>query len=119
MSLCSTCFNADPLPNCTQQVTFGTIDTESETVTVYIKNLATGRIEQYQGNVDEFGIVTVEDLILPTSLSFELWATEEDETINKNLTITNGSRNYLCIDFKTVTVNPSVIYTSHDLMITE
>lgn len=119
MSLCSTCFNAEDLPTCTDEITFGTIDTESETVTVYIKNLATGRVNQYVGDVDEFGIVTITTVELPKSLTFELWVTEDGQSINDRLTITNGARGYLCIDFKTVTVNPSVAYISHDLMITE
>ena len=119
MSLCSTCFNADELPICTDEITFGTIETESETVTVYIKNLATGRINEYVGDVDEFGTVTLTTVELPKSLTFELWCTEDGQSINERLPITNGSREYLCIDFKTVSINPSVSYISHDLMITE
>lgn len=118
MSLCSTCFNAEDLPTCVEEVTFGTIDTADETVTVYVKNLATDRIDTYVGDVSE-GVVTVTDIKVPSSLVFELWCTLDGDSINERLPITNGSREYLCIDFKAVKVNPNIGYSSHDLMITE
>ena len=118
MSLCSTCFNAEDLPTCVEEVTFGTIDTTDETVTVYVKNLATDRIDAYVGNVSA-GIVTVDDIKVPSSLMFELWCTLVEDSINERLAITNGSREYLCIDFKAVKVNSGIAYPSHDLMVLE
>jgi hypothetical protein len=117
MSVCSTCFQSDDVPTCTSELQFGVIVTLDAVVDVFVKNLATNRIDKYDGTVDEFGVVTVEDVKLVPNLTFELWAS--DSQINERLTITNNLLPYKCIEFKAVKVGGNVVFYLFDLMILE
>ena len=119
MSVCTACFESDIVPVCTIEFVFGTIQTDSETVTVYLKNVATGRINQFVGDVDESGYVTLTSVALNNGIGYELWATEDGENINNRLTITHAAVDYDCISFTAKRISDNVEFLTYDLMITE
>jgi hypothetical protein len=119
MSTCNQCYQAEIVPVCSSELVFGTIVTDSETVTVYLKNDATGRINQFIGDVDEAGYVTFSGINLSNNLGYEIWVTEDGANIADRLTITNLTNEYTCISFKAKRISEEVEFLSYDLMITE
>lgn len=115
MSTCTQCFNSGIVPVCTSEIVFGTIVTESTTVTVYLKNTATTRINQFVGDVDESGIVTLSGINLSNNLGYEIWATEDGESISSRLEITVESVEYSCITFQAKRINEDAEFLSYDL----
>lgn len=119
MSTCNSCYQAEIVPVCASELVFGTIETESLTVTVYLQNDATGRINQFEGDVDEAGYVTVSGINLSNNLGYEIWVTEDGVNISDRLAITNNSIEYYCIFFKAKRISEDIEFLSYDLMIIE
>jgi hypothetical protein len=119
MSTCNQCYQAEIVPVCVSELVFGTIETESETVTVYLKNVATGRINQFVGDVDESGYVTLSGINLSNNLAYEIWVTEDGVNIYDRLPITNDTVEYDCIYFTAKRISEDVEFLSYDLMISE
>jgi len=107
MSVCNPCIKTKTLPNCLAELVIGTVALVSQSVKVYIQDIATGGLTILQGTADIDGLVT---LTLPESPAFfdthpyELWITETGAGIGdfQSITIDGASSDIVCIRFTSV-----------------
>src|SRR6186713_2813322 len=107
MSVCNPCIKTKTLPNCLGELVVGTIGLVSQSVKVYIQDLATGALTILQGTADSDGLVT---LTLPESPAFfdthpyELWITEAGAGIGdfQTITIEDSTSDIVCLRFTTI-----------------
>jgi hypothetical protein len=101
MSICTTCFQANPVPTCTDLLIIGTIDPELglESVNVYFQYSPTGNIQLYPGTVDEDGLVTVTEPTLATGGYVKIWVNDPaTDNFNIPIPVTIESVEYTCIE---------------------
>jgi len=107
MPVCNPCIKTKTLPNCLTELVIGTIGLVSQSVKVYIQDIATGGLTILQGVADINGLVT---LTLPESPSFadthpyELWITETGAGIGdfESITIDGTASEIVCLRFTTI-----------------
>ncbi len=90
---CNDCHTLDPIPECSESLELGTIDTNTE-VYIYVKNITgyTHRQEAISGN---YGALTLNLYIPDPSLynkdnSYEVWATLRDDNERIDITVAYG-----------------------------
>lgn len=88
---CTTCSYTKNVPTCVSALVIGAIDDTDADVYVFIKNIATGRLDRLEGTSDGNGIVTVSSI--PTNYfmdknDYEVWVTLRTVSQNARETIT-------------------------------
>lgn len=120
MSICTTCFQADPIPTCAGTLIIGTIDPDLglTDVNVYFQYSPTENIQMFPGTVDGEGLVSVEDAILATGGYIKIWVNDPDtDNFNIAIPVTIDSVEYDCIEaqisrlrgLETVTHNLTIV----------
>lgn len=107
MSVCNPCIKTKTLPNCLSQLVIGTIALISQSVKVYIQDIATGALMVLDGTSDGDGLVTVEfedSKYFFENHPYELWITDIGADIGAFETITfdGASSNTVCMRFHSV-----------------
>lgn len=101
MSICTTCFQANPVPTCAGELIIGTIDLDLELteVNVYFQYSPTGNVQLYPGTVDELGLVTVEEPNLATGGYVKIWVNDPaTDNFNIPIPVTIDTVQYTCIE---------------------
>jgi hypothetical protein len=105
MSICTTCFQADPIPTCAGTLVIGTIDPDLglTDVNVYFQYSPTGNIQMFPGVVDSEGLVTVEDAVIATGGYVKIWVNDPaTDNFNIPIPVTIDNIEYECIEAKII-----------------
>ena len=79
---CNTCPTTQPVPACAGQIQIGKtgLDLDIE-VWVYFESSATGRLERFEGVVNNSGDVIIDTPELALTTSYEVWVTLRPESV--------------------------------------
>lgn len=107
MSVCNPCIKTKVLPNCLTQLVVGIVALVSQTVKVYIQDLATGGLTILDGTTDNTGLLTVEfpePNIFFDNHPYELWVTDIGAGVADfaPITINGTTSDVVCLRFQQV-----------------
>ena len=102
MSVCSPCLEIEPVPYCVSNITIGSIALTDTPVYVYVQNIGADQTTQISTTTDGSGVVTITDFqgFEQLNQSFELWVTDQTNTINQRQTITVEGQTGDCLSFR-------------------
>lgn len=89
MSVCSPCQKTKQVPKCVESLLIGNIGIAETDVTVYFKNISTGRLMTFPAESTIDGDVSIVDTcgFMPDQ-SYEMWITQAGYNIDDRLPIT-------------------------------
>lgn len=74
MSFCTSCYNAEPIPRCIEQLIIaGTTLPDDTAVLIYYEQQSTGRIDFFAGTVVAGFIVADQEVKFPTGTPILIW----------------------------------------------
>lgn len=111
MAVCSTCTAVKPIPQCSEQVVIGTVDSESESLLVYVREVLTGRTITYEAMNDAGEISFAPDDFFSPGFVYDIQIIESLSEINSPLTITIDATEYDCLQLSIIPVMESANYT--------
>lgn len=119
--ICNGCFEASPIPSCTDTLILGEppVDSGLTEVNVFFHFSPSGNTQMYTGQVDEFGHVEVLSPELPTGGYVKIWVNNPAvENFTAALPLTIDGSIYTCIEAQVERLH-GVVTLIHDVSIVE
>lgn len=103
---CSTCTKTKKLTQCVNEISIGTIAEVDTEVYIYLKLVATGRVERHEATSDGAGLVVLNstDITFMSGMLYEVWVGLRTTSVEDKLPVTIDSVEYDCfqVEFERV-----------------